>query len=62
MDASGDAPGWGICRDLEATDIYLETFVVNSWAEHLRQHDRLTRADSEIVVFVIDRPCHRSGK
>jgi hypothetical protein len=39
------ASRWGICRDLEATDIYLETFVVNSWAEHLRQHDRLTRAD-----------------
>ena len=43
------ASRWGICRDLENSDIYLETFVVSSWAEHLRQHDRLTRADSEIV-------------
>ncbi len=39
------ASDWGLCRDLEATNRYLETFVVSSWAEHLRQHDRLTRAD-----------------
>jgi len=35
------ASRWGICRDLEISDRYLETFVVSSWAEHLRQHDRL---------------------
>jgi MFS family permease len=42
------ASRWGICRDLEITDRYLETFVVSSWAEHVRQHDRLTRADNEL--------------
>ena len=42
------ASRWGICRDLESADRYLETFVVSSWAEHLRQHDRLTRADSQL--------------
>src|SRR3984893_8520179 len=42
------ASRWGICRDLEIPNRYLETFVVSSWAEHLRQHDRLTRADSQI--------------
>jgi MFS family permease len=42
------ASRWGICRDLESTDRYLETFVVSSWAEHLRQHDRVTRADSHL--------------
>jgi hypothetical protein len=42
------ASRWGICRDLENPDRYLETFVVGSWAEHLRQHDRLTRADSHL--------------
>jgi hypothetical protein len=26
----------------------LESFVVTSWAEHLRQHDRITQADSEL--------------
>jgi MFS family permease len=42
------ASRWGICRDLETADRYIETFVVSSWAEHLRQHDRLTRADSQL--------------
>jgi MFS family permease len=42
------ASRWGICRDLENADRYIETFVVSSWAEHLRQHDRITRADSHL--------------
>jgi MFS family permease len=42
------ASRWGICRDLEAADRYIETFVVSSWPEHLRQHDRFTRADSQL--------------
>jgi len=42
------ASRWGICRDLEAADRYIETFVVSSWSEHLRQHDRFTRADSQL--------------
>ena len=42
------ASRWGICRDLEIPNRYLETFIVSSWAEHLRQHDRLTRADSQL--------------
>jgi Transmembrane secretion effector len=57
------ASRWGVCRDLEAPDRYLETFIVGSWAEHLRQHDRLTRADNEIeaqlrncVIAVQDKP------
>jgi len=36
---------WGIFRDLENAERYLETFLVDSWAEHLRQHERSTRAD-----------------
>ena len=42
------ASRWGISRDLEASDRYLETFIVPSWEEHMRQHDRLTLADSEL--------------
>ncbi len=38
---------WGIYRDLEEPDRYVETFLVNSWAEHLRQHERATMADRE---------------
>jgi MFS family permease len=36
---------WGVFRDLEDPNRYLEIFLVNSWAEHLRQHERLTGAD-----------------
>jgi hypothetical protein len=27
---------------------YLETFLVNPWGEHLRQHERVTKADREL--------------
>jgi MFS family permease len=36
---------WSVFQDLETPDRYLETFLVVSWAEHLRQHQRLTLAD-----------------
>jgi len=39
---------WGIYRDTEVADRYLEIFLVNSWAEHLRQHERQTQADGEL--------------
>lgn len=39
---------WSLFADLERTDRYLETFVVDSWQEHLRQHGRFTVADLEI--------------
>jgi MFS family permease len=42
------ASRWGIFRDVESPEVYLETFQVSSWAEHLRQHERATRADREL--------------
>jgi len=42
------ASRWGVYRDVETENHYLETFIVNSWAEHLRQHERITQADREI--------------
>ena len=39
---------WGIYRDTEVANRYLEIFLVNSWAEHLRQHERQTQADREV--------------
>jgi MFS family permease len=54
------ASRWGICRDLENADRYIETFVVSSWAEHLRQHDRITRADSgleeQLRTYTLNEP------
>ena len=42
------ATGWGLFRNSAEPDRYVETFVVPSWAEHLRQHERVTVADREI--------------
>lgn len=42
------ASRWGVFRDLETETRYLETFIVESGAEHLRQHERFTQADREI--------------
>ena len=39
---------WGIFRDTEVAGRYLEIFLVNSWSEHLRQHERQTLADGEV--------------
>ena len=39
------ASRWGLYHDTEIFDRYVETFVVGSWAEHLRQHARVTQAD-----------------
>jgi MFS family permease len=39
---------WGIFRDTEVANRYLEIFLVNSWAEHLRQHERQTQADRKL--------------
>jgi MFS family permease len=39
------ASRWGVYYDTENPTRYIETFVVDSWAEHLRQHTRMTQAD-----------------
>jgi MFS family permease len=40
---------WNVYADLERPGIYLETFLVDSWSEHLRQHGRLTVEDLEVT-------------
>ena len=39
---------WGVFRDIEVAERYLEIFLVHSWAEHLRQHERMTHADRDL--------------
>jgi MFS family permease len=39
---------WGVFRDLEDPNRFTEVFLVDSWAEHLRQHERSTRADRAV--------------
>jgi hypothetical protein len=42
------AVSWGLYRDGEHPDLFVELFVVASWEEHLRQHhERLTGADRD---------------
>jgi hypothetical protein len=39
---------WDLFRDLAVPDRYLQTFVVVLWAEHMRQHARVTVEDQAI--------------
>jgi hypothetical protein len=50
---------WGLFKDVEKQDIYVETFLVSSWAEHLRQHERATQADRDVEGRVL---AHVSGE
>ncbi len=49
---------WGIFQDAAALNRHVESFLVENWAEHLRQHERVTVADREIEEFV--KHFHRS--
>ena len=54
------ASRWGIYRDTEDPDLYVEVFIAPSWAEHLRQHERFTRADhaleERINSYILKEP------
>jgi predicted MFS family arabinose efflux permease len=41
------ATGWCIWQDATDPDRIVEQFIVASWDEHLRQHERVTRRDAE---------------
>jgi MFS family permease len=47
------ATRWGIFYDVQAPGVFLETFLVDSWAEHQRQHTRFTVADRELEKRVL---------
>ncbi len=42
---------WGLYEDAAEPGRFLETFVVDSWAEHLRQHERVTVSDREMEAL-----------
>jgi MFS family permease len=39
---------WGLFADSAEVDRYTEIFLVKSWIEHLRQHERVTHADKDV--------------
>jgi len=43
------AISWGLLTDLAQPNRYTETFVVESWLEHLRQHERVTVTDRAVL-------------
>jgi MFS family permease len=43
---------WGLFRDASDPSRFVETFTVDSWAEHLRQHARMTVSDRELREVV----------
>jgi Transmembrane secretion effector len=50
---------WGLLEDIEQPGRVLESFVVESWLEHLRQHERITAADR--VVQGVAQAFHRGA-
>lgn len=42
------AYAWGVTEDASDPTQIMEWFMVGSWAEHLRQHQRVSRADAEL--------------
>jgi len=41
------AVAWGLYQDVEIPAVFLETFLEESWLDHLRQHERQTVEDRE---------------
>jgi hypothetical protein len=50
---------WELYSDPGDPGRYQELFVLESWAEHLRQHERLTAADKEVLQHC--HSFHRGG-
>jgi MFS family permease len=43
---------WALFGDTAIPGRYIETFIVESWADHLRQHERVSVADREIFDHI----------
>jgi quinol monooxygenase YgiN len=54
------AYAWGVFEDAAEEGRMVETFLVESWMEHLRQHERVTNAD-RVVQEAVQR-FHLSGQ
>lgn len=50
---------WQVFTDAENPRRQVETFMLESWLDHLRQHERVTEADREVQQAV--HAYHRGG-
>jgi hypothetical protein len=46
------AYAWGIFQDTDRPDRVVEYFIVQSWVEHMRQHQRVSKADALLQTDV----------
>ncbi|HEX4153206.1 MAG TPA: MFS transporter [Steroidobacteraceae bacterium] len=46
------AYAWGVFEDTAERGKFVETFLVESWLEHLRQHQRVTKADRALQEHI----------
>lgn len=47
------AYAWGVTEDTADPGLMVEWFQVESWAEHLRQHQRVSKADADVQASVL---------
>lgn len=47
------AYNWGVVEETTEAECILEWFFVESWAEHLRQHKRVSKADADIQLELL---------
>ncbi|MDX1972316.1 MAG: MFS transporter [Candidatus Sumerlaeia bacterium] len=43
---------WSLHEQVEQMGVFVESFELESWAEHIRQHERVTKADAQIEKVV----------
>jgi hypothetical protein len=57
------AYSWGVFEDAADHGRMVETFLVESWLEHLRQHERVTSAAPKITHLIAAdrRPAERKS-
>ncbi|MFP2931058.1 MFS transporter [Pyxidicoccus sp. 3LG] len=51
---------WGVVEDAAQPGRYLEYFIVDSWLEHLRQHERVTNEEKRLQEAI--RALHRDAQ
>ncbi len=45
---------WQVFEDAASPGLFVETYVLNTWLDHLRQHERITRHDAQIQARILD--------